>query len=109
MQPASGARLVRVSFAKGVSDGNYGTERAEVSLDWYVTEDELLSADTEAAISMLAQARELVLNELRRSPSAAVRRAVETMAPQPIAERAPRTTAPPPAQAEDDDLAPLPF
>jgi hypothetical protein len=38
-----------------------------------------------------------------------VRRAVETVAPQPIAERAPRTTAPPPAQAEDDDLAPLPF
>jgi hypothetical protein len=109
MQPASGARLVRVSFAKGVSDGNYGTERAEVSLDWYVTDDELLSADTEAAISMLAQARELVLNELRRSPSAAVRRAVETVAPQPIAERVPRTTAPPPAQAEDDDLAPLPF
>ena len=108
MQLSNPPRLVRVTFRKQVSDGNYGTEAAEVQLDWTVTDDELATADVEAALDMLAQAREVVHNELRRSPSAAVRRSVEMATPPVTSSRAPRTTAPP-LPPEDDDGEKLPF
>lgn len=102
MQLSNSARLVRVTFRKQVSDGNYGTEAAEVQLDWTVTDDELSSADVEAALDMLGQARELVHNELRRSPSAAVRKVVELPTPPIVTTRTPRTTAPPPPPDDED-------
>ena len=70
-------RLARVSFRKQVSDGNYGTEAAEVTLEWYVAagagvEDEQLDVTT-----MLVDARDLVHGELSRSPSQRVRQSLQ--------------------------------
>lgn len=59
----------RVGFRKQVSDGNYGTEAAEVSFD--------VLSGLEA--QGLERARNLVHAELMRSPSANVRRAVEPL------------------------------
>jgi thymidylate kinase len=69
-------RVVRVTFRKQVSDGNYGTEAAEISL-----EDTLPSDGTDEEMDMLAeallmQARRHVQTELGRSGSATVCRAV---------------------------------
>jgi len=69
----------RVTFRKHVSDGNYGSETAEVSVDV----DGLGSL---AAISQrLADARELVHAELARSPSWRVRDAVKPELPVGVA------------------------
>jgi len=89
-----GERMVRVSFRKQVSDGNYGTEAAEVSLEWVMSETETCHDDARTAARMLSEARELVQGELMLSPSANVRRLFQ-----------PRTTAmrvPPPDDYEDD-------
>lgn len=70
--------LVRATFRKQVSDGNYGTEAAECTLevDVEVTGDGgELAADV--AAGLLAMCRRRVFDELRSSPSAAVRHALE--------------------------------
>src|SRR5215471_11526626 len=68
-----------VTFRKQVSDGNYGSEVAEAT----VFVDDVTE---EAVAAALATARRLVFAELRNSPSANVRRALEY--PKPIEERA---------------------
>jgi len=87
-------RTVSVVYRRQVSDGNYGTEAAEVSLQWFVDEDNDSHVDLEFAHEMLNNARDIVLNQLRGSLSAAVKRAVTRA---PIA--SPRTAATVP----DDD------
>jgi len=71
-----------VVFRKQVSDGNYGSETAEISLE--IPDEE--EASDEAIAGVLAMARRLVFDELRNSPSVNVRRALEY--PKPIEERA---------------------
>lgn len=76
---ADEAMRARVVFRKQVSDGNYGTEAAEVSMelggDVYDT--------TEEAIALaLEQARRLVHEELGRSPAWRVRDAVKPELPE---------------------------
>jgi hypothetical protein len=72
--------IVRVSFRKQLSDGNYGTEAAEVTLEDVVEGD----GDGDAlAEVLLLQARRLVHAELGRSPSANVRRAIGAKRPVP--------------------------
>lgn len=63
----------RVSFRKQVSDGNYGTEAAEVSLG--VPLDDCDELSLESVMVTLQDAQRLVHEELGRSPSSAVRRA----------------------------------
>ena len=74
--PDNQQRNVHVVYRRQVSDGNYGTESAEVSLDWFVDNDEATPEDLAAAEEMLAQARDVVLNHLRGSLSEHVRRSV---------------------------------
>lgn len=76
-------QLVRVSFRKQVSDGNYGTESAEVTLE-----------DSAEAEDLLDQAREYVHAELAKSPSKAVRQTVNP----------PRKLEPPAPTADPEDL-----
>jgi hypothetical protein len=83
---------VRVTFRKQVSDGNYGTEAAEYTLEC----DQMDGV----ADALLQRARALVHAELNRSPSPSVRRALEP--PPPLAGGAPMRTAP-------DGLEDLPF
>jgi len=64
----------RVSFRKQVSDGNYGSEVAEVLLDVEFADGEDMD---QAVAATLANARRLVHDELRKSPSSNVRRALE--------------------------------
>lgn len=73
-------RQVRVTFRKAVSDGNYGTESAEVTLeDWidtvFIGEDE--ESYTAMAAASLRDARALVQAELERSSSQRVRSAID--------------------------------
>jgi hypothetical protein len=70
----------RVTYRRYVSDGNYGTEGAEVSLEVTVSEsgDDWSEESVEAT---LESAKRLVYAKLAESPSYAVRRAVE--APKP--------------------------
>jgi len=58
-----------------VSDGNYGSEVAEVMLDVPLGDVDELSE--EAVASTLETARRLVHEELSKSPSLTVRRALE--------------------------------
>jgi len=76
MTSASHGETIRshVVFRKQVSDGNYGTEAAEVLL---VPLFEPYEMSEEAVAVTLEAARRLVHAELARSPSANVRRAVE--------------------------------
>ena len=78
-----GTRLrVGVTFRKQVSDGNYGTEAAEVQLEAYFDDAE---DDEEALIrSLLMAARRYVSTELLRSPALKVRNAVQP--PKPLRE-----------------------
>lgn len=64
----------RVVFRKQLSDGNYGTESAEVAIDVPLGEVYDLSEGTIA--ETLATARRLVHAELSRSPSPNVVRAL---------------------------------
>jgi len=90
-------RTVGVSYRRQVSDGSYGTEAAEVSLQWFIDDDDDSHTDLEFAHEMLENARDLVLDQLRGSLNANVRKAVN----RPIAP--PRTAATVP----DDDDFPL--
>lgn len=66
-------RVVRVTFRKQVSDGNYGSETAEITLEDTLPSD---CMDEELEIlgeALLMQARRHVLTELGRSGSATVR------------------------------------
>ena len=65
----------RVTFRKQVSDGNYGTESAEVSLEWDSGIDDVEDTLKNAA-ALLVQARALVHAELAKSPAWRVRDAV---------------------------------
>ena len=69
-------RQVRVSFRKQVSDGNYGTEAAEMTMEDYVHPDAEANVDTSIAELMLRTCRSLVHEELARSPSTKVRAAL---------------------------------
>lgn len=73
--------VVRASFRKQASDGNYGTEAAELTLEVEVESPGDLVNPGEVAAdvgeALLAMCRRRVLDELRNSPSAAVRRALE--------------------------------
>lgn len=68
--------LVRVSFRKQVSDGNYGTESAEVTLEDYLTIDRTPSEEEAVADDLLDDARKYVHDQLAKSPSGRVRQAV---------------------------------
>jgi hypothetical protein len=65
---------VRVSFRKQVSDGQYGTEAAEVTLEALVDPD--LEGVEDVARMLLEDARTRVHAELLNSPSPAVRRSL---------------------------------
>jgi len=85
--------VTSVTFKKTVSDGNYGSEVAEVTLevDDFVVDDVPLTdpkdigkACEEAIGAALATARRLVHDELGQSPSSNVRRALEYPKPEPV-------------------------
>jgi len=82
-------RTVAVTYRRQVSDGNYGTESAEVHLEWFVDDDNDSHADLEFAQEMLSNATDIALNHLRGSLNRNVRQAVSP--PRPIAP--PRTAA----------------
>lgn len=99
--PEHPPRRVGVNYRRQVSDGNYGTEACEVSLEWYVEFEDDAHLDQEAAQEMLSQAREIVLAQLRGSNNVSVRAAVML---------GPRTTAPARSAAAvpaDDDETPF--
>lgn len=75
-------RRVQVTFRKQVSDGNFGTEAAEVTLDDVVAEGD--DEDT-VAEGLLMEARRLVQAELQRSLSPRVRQAVTLATPRQLA------------------------
>lgn len=71
-------RQVKVTFRKAVSDGNYGTESAEVTLeDWVFNATGSGTLYSACAEELLKHARELVHAELLRSPSSRVRETIE--------------------------------
>jgi len=99
--------MASVTFKKTVSDGNYGSEVAEVTLevdvDVDMLEDSPNFSDIDKAIedaiaTSLATVRRLVHEELSRSPSANVRRAIEPakFVPAPVGATA--------DEADDEDL-----
>ena len=90
-------RHVVVSYRRQVSDGNFGTEAAEVSLDWWIDQDNDSEVDLDFASDMLNSATGLVLDRLRDSLSAKVRGAVTAHPTTPV--RAAPTTP-----TEDEDL-----
>jgi len=97
--PESPPRKVGVSYRRQVSDGNYGTEACEVSMEWYVESSDDATFDQEAATEMLGQAREIVHTQLRGSNNTAIR-----------AMFTPRATAPARSAATvpaDDDETPF--
>ena len=66
-------RLVRATFRKQLSDGNYGTEAAEITFEWYIDDTDGSEEDESAAEEMLKAARTYVHGELARSPAQRVR------------------------------------
>lgn len=92
------ASVVRVTFKKMVSDGDYGHEAAECTLEYALENGE---EPTSFAETLFEQARHRVHMELAKSPSMAVRRRIAP--PEP-----PRALASIGA-AEDVDLEDLPF
>jgi hypothetical protein len=68
---------VHVVYRKQISDGNYGSETSELSFEGVAR---IRSAE-DLARDLLKLARELVLDQLRASPSVAIRRALEHEAP----------------------------
>jgi len=66
-------RVVRVTFRKQLSDGNYGSETAEITLEETLP-DECLDEELEdLGEALLMQARRHVQTELARSGSPTVR------------------------------------
>jgi hypothetical protein len=90
------ARQVRVTYRRAVSDGNYGTESAEVSLDWFIEDKEETHEDLDAAQEMLSQARDVVMRQLANSDSITIRKGVSQRTTAPV-----RTAATVPADDED--------
>jgi hypothetical protein len=86
----------RVVFRKQASDGNYGSETAEVAID--VPLEEVYDLSEESIAATLATARRLVHEELRKSPSPSVRLALESL-----------NRGKPAAANEVDELEDLPF
>lgn len=78
-------RLVRASYRKALSDGNYGTESAEVTLEWFIDDgyDGNSHEDLVAAEEMLKQASDIVHRQLKASFSKRIRQGA--MAPAPTA------------------------
>ena len=68
----------RVVFRKQVSDGNYGTESAEVALE---VPGDVYDATEEVIALALENARKLVHEELSKSPAWRVRDAVKPELP----------------------------
>jgi len=75
------ARQVRVIFRKAVSDGNYGTESAEVMFEEWTDDPDDADTDNAIAEAMLQDARALVHAELAHSPNARVRAALQLPLP----------------------------
>ena len=95
-------RTVHVSYKRAVGDGSFGSEAAEVSLEWFIDDDNDSHTDLEFAQEMLGNARDIVLNQLRGSLSANVRRAVTVHRQPPQGAIAPaRTAATVPAEDEE--------
>jgi hypothetical protein len=82
------APRIRVTFRKALSDSNYGTEAAEISFDQEIEPGQ----EFEQGDVLLQQARAHVHAELARSPSAAVRRALEPPKTRPVPVGAPDET-----------------
>jgi hypothetical protein len=76
-------RLVRVTFSKTCPGAPYSSERAEVTLEWYVSDEDDSHTDLEAAEEMLRHCRDLVNIELRRSPDARIRQVAGGQPPRP--------------------------
>lgn len=71
-------RQVRVTFKRQVSDGNYGTEAAEVTVEDWVADDEDVSYCAEG---LLLLAQTMVYGQLGKSQNLRVRQAVATPGP----------------------------
>lgn len=69
-------RKVSIGYRRQVSDGNYGTEAAEVTLEWWVDGDQSGHDDETLAQEMLGRAHEIVHAQLRESLSAHIRRTI---------------------------------
>jgi hypothetical protein len=84
--------LVRATFRKQASDGNYGSEAAELTLEVDLETPGTLVDPGDVAADygegLLAMCRRRVFDELRQSPSAAVRRALEYPKAEPVDDRA---------------------
>jgi hypothetical protein len=92
--------LVRASFRKAASDGNYGTEAAECTLEVDVeTPGDGGDLAADVAAGLLAMCRRRVHDELRSSPSGAVRRALEYPKTDPVDDRA--------READDEERMPF--
>jgi hypothetical protein len=97
--PESLPRKITGSYRRQVSDGNYGTELAEVTFEWWTDAEDSANDDMAIASDMLANAHDVVMDRLRKSLSASVRRSVA----------APRTITPPRAapttpSGDEEDL-----
>lgn len=98
MQPTS----ISVTFRKQVSDGNYGSEAAEVVLGATLPDDDRHDDQYigNLAGDLLTEARAAVHAQLDLSPNMSVRRALERQEPRPVAPRQPVAEA---------DLEEIPF
>jgi len=94
-------RTVHVSYQRVVGDGSFGSEAAEVSLQWFIDDDNDSHTDLEFAQEMLKSARDLVLGHLGESLNPNVRRAATRHRSDSIASA--RTAATVPA---DDEVLP---
>lgn len=89
-------RRVAVNYRRQVSDGNYGTEAAEVSMEWHVDGSDDSHFDQEVASEMLRNAHEVVHFQLRNSLNISVRKATAERTTAPA-----RTAATVPADDEE--------
>jgi len=86
-----------VSFSRQASDGNYGSETIRIERVLVALDGESMHQDD--AIEALKECRQLVHQELSRSPNWSVRRAIEE----------PKTTATVGGDDDDDDPEDLPY
>lgn len=70
--------VARATYRRAVSDGHYGTEAAEITLEQSVPEG---TPAAEVAEQLLGEAKALVHKQLALSTSSEVRRAVVARAP----------------------------
>jgi hypothetical protein len=94
-------RQVRVTIRRQVSDGNYGTDAAEVTVEDWVEDDEDASY---AADGLLLEAQRLVYGQLARSSNSRV--AAQFRTPAAATKVA---TGPVAAPADPDDDSDMPF